>query len=124
MQTEAEMTHVINSSQSKSGRKEIIFENMLFVPQYLNDGTAIDEATLSELKRLACRLFGGITVYSGHGLWKDESGTIYDEDVWIFLIITEDSNEEKLIYFAQTIKEKLGQMEIWLQRKPTSLFKI
>jgi hypothetical protein len=80
-------------------------EYEIYVPLQQNDGSPIDPAKLSALKKRLVGQFGGLTHFpqENEGLWKIGNFTFRDKIV-ILRVLTEDPLKAQM-FFAQVKKE-------------------
>ena len=87
----------------------------IFVPLHNNDGTPIDPARLSALKKRLVDYFGGLTHFpqENEGFWKIGGFTFRDRIV-ILRVLTDDPLKAQM-FFAQIkkeIKQHWGQEDV------------
>lgn len=87
----------------------------IYVPLHNNDGSPIEAARISSIKRRLVEQFGGLTHFpqENEGLWKVGNFTFRDKIV-ILRVLTNDPLKAQL-FFAQLkkeIKQGFGQEDV------------
>ena len=67
---------------------------------------AVDELLLNA--------FGGATIMPGHGLWKDESGEVYDEQCWSIVVLVESATLNEIQEVGDIICKRLNQQSVYV----------
>ena len=87
----------------------------IFVPLHNNDGTSIDSARLSALKKRLVDHFGGLTHFpqENEGFWKIGRFTFRDRIV-ILRVLTDDPLKAQMLFaqIKKEIKQHWGQEDV------------
>lgn len=85
----------------------------LYLPLTYNDGLPVSHETREEIENDLQIIFGGFTAHpTCRGVWVDETGQMYSDDIRIYTIFTADP--ATLIATAAHLADRLDQKSIAL----------
>lgn len=97
----------------------------VLLPVKYNDGTPVEAEKFLQARADLLNRFGGVTFDSTSlsGLWRGQSGVLFEDAVVRILVDVPDTKENRLYFleWKETLKIRFRQEEIWITGIPLDI---